>query len=189
MITGARIVLRPIQDQDWPIVEEWGRNREALWGSFQRFQLDHVPLLQQAFRQTGLLTRESGLLLIETLEDQRVIGYVRYTLIPYPDSDLPHPEIGFGIPVVSAQGKGYAKEAVGLLVDYLFSGYPTERIGAFTDGDNIPAQRAMEGIGFRREGILRRAKFRDGQWRDIAIYSLLRHEWKPKETTGLSKVG
>lgn len=178
MIKGSHIVLRPIQDKDWPIVEEWGQSREALWGAFQRFQMDHVPLLRQAYQQTGLLKRESGLLLIETLEDQQVIGYVRYTLIPYPDSDLPHPEIGFGIPVASARGKGYAKEAVKLLVDYLFSGYPTERIGAFTEDENIPAQKVMESLGFRREGTLRRALFRDGQWRDIGIYGLLRQEWK-----------
>lgn len=179
MIKGLRVVLRPIQDKDWPMIEEWGQSREALWGPFQRFQMDHVPLLRQAYQQTSLLKRESGLLLIETLEDQQVIGYVRYTLIPYPDSDLPHPEIGFGIPVASAHGKGYAKEAVKLLLDYLFSGYPVVRISAFTDEENLPAQKVMERLGFRREGILRGAMFRDGQWRDIAIYGILRQEWKP----------
>jgi aminoglycoside 6'-N-acetyltransferase len=179
MIKGLRVVLRPIQDKDWPMIEEWGQSREALWGPFQRFQMDHVPLLRQAYQQTSLLKRESGLLLIETLEDQQVIGYVRYTLIPYPDSDLPHPEIGFGIPVASAHGKGYAKEAVKLLLDYLFSGYPLVRISAFTDEENLPAQKVMERVGFRREGILRGAMFRDGQWRDIAIYGILRQEWKP----------
>ncbi len=179
MIMGPRLALRPIQDKDWPTIEEWGRSREALWGAFQRFQLDQVPLLRQAYQQTGLLKRESGVLLIETLADQQVIGYVRYTLMPYPDADSPYPEIGFGIPTVSAQGKGYAKEAVKLLVNYLFSGYPTERIAAFTDVENIPAQRVMEGVGFQREGILRQAMFRDGQWCDLAVYSVLRQDWKP----------
>ncbi|HUH97769.1 MAG TPA: GNAT family protein [Anaerolineales bacterium] len=182
MLKGPHLSLRPIQDKDWPTVEEWGQSREALWGPFQRFQLDHVPLLQQAYRQTGLLKRESGMLLIETLEDGQVIGYVRYTLIPYPDSDLPQPEIGFGIALASARGKGYAKEAVQLLVDYLFSGYPAERIGAFTESENTPARKVMESLGFQREGTLRRALFRDGQWRDICIYGLLRGEWKPQAT-------
>ena len=177
MIKGSHVILRPIQDDDWPIIEEWGHNREALWGPFQRFQMDHVPSLRQAYQQTGLLKRESGMLLIETLEDQQVIGFVRYTLIPFPDSDLPNPEIGFGIPMASAHGKGYAKEAVKLLVDYLFSGYPTERIVAFTDTENIPAQKVMEGIGFRCEGTMRRAMFRNGRWQDIAIYGILREEW------------
>jgi RimJ/RimL family protein N-acetyltransferase len=126
------------------------------------------------------LKRDSGFLLIETFNEQEIIGFVRYTLLPFPDNDMPYPEIGFGIPRASAQGKGFAKEAVSLLVDYLFSGYPTERIGAFTDAENIPAQRVMESIGFQREGTLRRAMFRDGQWCDIAIYGILRQEWKSK---------
>jgi RimJ/RimL family protein N-acetyltransferase len=142
--------------------------------------MDHIPLLRQAYQQTYLLKREAGFLLIETLQDQQVIGFVRYTLIPYPDSDTPYPEIGFGMPVASAQGKGYAKEAVKLLTDYIFSGYPTERIGAFTDIENIPSQRVMESIGFQREGLLRRAMFRDGKWCDIAMYGILRQEWKSR---------
>ena len=103
---------------------------------------------------------------------------MRYTLIPYPDADLPCPEIGFGIPEASAQGKGYAKQAVGLLVGYLFAGYPVERIMAFTEQENLPAQRVLEKNGFQKEGKLRRSMFRDGQWRDILIYGILRQQAK-----------
>ncbi|MGD2040725.1 MAG: GNAT family protein [Anaerolineae bacterium] len=174
MIVGDCVLLRAIQDEDWPTVEAWGKSRDALWGEFQRFQLDHVPLLREAYQKTGLLSRDSGLLLIETRHDRQVIGFVRYTLLQVPDADLPHPEIGFGIPEVSARGQGYAREAVGLLVEYLFSGYPMERIAAFTDEENLPAQHVLEGVGFQREGVLRRAMFRDGAWRDVAIYAVLR---------------
>jgi RimJ/RimL family protein N-acetyltransferase len=177
MIEGSRILLRPIQERDWALLEAWGERRAGLWGRFQRFQLDHLPLLRRAYAQTSLLSRESGFLLIETRLDRQVIGFVRYTLIPYPDSDLPHPEIGFGLPEASVQGKGYAKEALQLLVDYLFAGYPCERISAFTDPENLPARRVMESLGFQCEGALRRALFRDGEWRDVALYGLLRREW------------
>jgi aminoglycoside 6'-N-acetyltransferase len=176
MIQGNRVLLRPVQDEDWPLFEEWGKRREGLWGPFQRFQLDHLPLLREAYQHTGLLKRESGVLLLETLEGQRVIGYVRYTMLQFPDADSPYPEIGFGIPDVSARGQGYATEALGLLAQYLFSGYPVERLAAFTDVENVPAQQVLESVGFQREGVLRRAMFRDGAWRDIAIYGVLRGE-------------
>lgn len=176
MIRGNRVLLRPIREEDWPKLEEWGKSRDALWGPFQRFQMDHMPLLREAFQQTGLLQRESGFLLIETTKDQQVVGYVRYTMLNLPDADLPYPEIGFGIPEVSARGEGYAQEAIRLLVEYLFSGYPMERVAAFTDHENRPAQRVMEKVGFQREGTLRRAMFRDGRWRDVAVYGILRGE-------------
>jgi len=184
MIRGSLVLLRPVRDQDWPIIEAWGHDREALWGAFQRHQLDHVPLLRQAYQHSELLKREGGLLLAETLDTGRVVGFVRYSFIPYPDADFPCPDIGFGIPDIDARGKGYAREAVGLLTDYLFSGYACERVVAFTDAGNLPAQRVMEAVGFHREGVLRRAMFRDGQWRDIAIYGLLRGEQKPATTGG-----
>lgn len=31
MIRGERIVLRAIQDTDWAVIEEWGKDRAALW--------------------------------------------------------------------------------------------------------------------------------------------------------------
>ena len=49
MIKGSRVVLRPIQDKDWPIIEEWGQDREALWGPFQRFQMDNVPCCRNCY--------------------------------------------------------------------------------------------------------------------------------------------
>jgi aminoglycoside 6'-N-acetyltransferase len=178
MIHGTRVILRPIQDKDWTIIERWGQSRETLWGDYQRFQLDHIPLLRQAYQHNSLLSRTSGFLLIEAVDEQQVVGFIRYTLIPLPDADNPQPEIGFGIPEIGARGKGYAQEGLQLLVDYLFSGYPTERITAFTDVENLPSQRILEKQGFQREGVLRKALFRDGRWCDIALYGLLRSEWK-----------
>jgi aminoglycoside 6'-N-acetyltransferase len=176
MIEGDRILLRPLREEDWTRFEAWGQSRQALWGPFQRFQIDQVPLLREACQETGLLKRESGLLLVETTKEGQVIGFVRYTMLPVPDADLPHPEIGFGIPEASARGEGYATEAIRLLVEYLFAGYPVERVAAFTDHGNRPAQRVLEKVGFRREGILRRAMFRDGQWQDVAVYGVLRED-------------
>jgi len=65
---------------------------------------------------------------------------------------------------------------VKLLIGYLFAGYPVERIMAFTEQENIPARRVLEKNNFQQEGQLRRAIFRDGQWRDILIYGILRQE-------------
>ena len=178
LIRGSHVLLRPLRDEDWLKIEEWGRSREALWGPFQRFQLDHLPMLRDVYKQTGLLKRDSGFLIIETTEDHKTVGFVRYTLLRFPDADIAYPEIGVGVPEKTDRGKGYAREATELLVDYLFSGYPTERIAAFTDTENAPAQRILEKLGFMKEGVLRRSMFRDGRWTDIAVYAVLRNKWK-----------
>jgi RimJ/RimL family protein N-acetyltransferase len=94
-------------------------------------------------------------------------------LLGVPDEDFPTPEIGFGIGEVDARGRGYAHEGVGLLIVYLFAGYATPCVTAFTDVENLAARRVLEHLQFQREGVLRRITFRDGRWCDIAVYGLL----------------
>jgi RimJ/RimL family protein N-acetyltransferase len=46
--------------------------------------------------------------------------------------------------------------------------------GERADLGNIAEQRALEKIGFAREGVMRGIGWRDGAWRDGVTYSLLR---------------
>ena len=185
MIQGARIALRPVRHEDWPVIESWGRSRDTLWGPYQRFQLDHVPLLRDAYDRTHLLSRDMAFVLIETTEDHSVVGFVRYILLRFPDADIPYPEIGLGL-VQDARGKGYATDAARALIEYLFCGYPTEKIAAFTDVENWASRRLLERLSFRKEGALRRATFRDGRRCGIGMYKLLRGDWNATPTGPLA---
>jgi RimJ/RimL family protein N-acetyltransferase len=51
-----------------------------------------------------------------------------------------------------------------------------QRIEAGTESGNVGEQKALEKAGFTREGVLRRACFRGGEYRDMMIYSKLRGE-------------
>ncbi|WP_231976393.1 GNAT family N-acetyltransferase [Streptomyces sp. 3214.6] len=42
--------------------------------------------------------------------------------------------------------------------------------------ENLAEQRALEKVGFTREGVLRSVVFRDGRWRDGVSYSVLRDD-------------
>jgi aminoglycoside 6'-N-acetyltransferase len=74
------------------------------------------------------------------------------------------------------RGRGLGTEAQRLLADYLFATTRAERVEASTDVENAPERRALEKAGFTFEGVLRRAQFRNGQWRDMALYSRVRGE-------------
>ena len=51
-----------------------------------------------------------------------------------------------------------------------------ERVEAVDRVGNVAEQRALERAGFTREGVLRRACFRGGEWRDMVVFSKLRGE-------------
>ncbi|MEU9182004.1 GNAT family protein [Streptomyces sp. NPDC048550] len=73
-------------------------------------------------------------------------------------------------------GPGIGTQAQRLLTRYLFAHTPVVRVEADTETGNLAEQRALERSGFTREGVLRSVVFRDGQWRDVVRYSVLRDD-------------
>jgi RimJ/RimL family protein N-acetyltransferase len=88
--------------------------------------------------------------------------------------DIPRPkqaEVGFAF-APAARGQGYALESVGALVEALFA-RGRHRLIAQTDGRNLKAQRLLERLRFRREGIHIKSWEEDGQWFDEVAYARL----------------
>lgn len=83
--------------------------------------------------------------------------------------------IGIGL-LPSARGRGIGTRAQRRLVEYLFAHTQVNRIEADTETANIAEQRALEKAGFTREGVERGANYRAGAWRDMVLFSILRHE-------------
>ena len=67
-------------------------------------------------------------------------------------------------------------EAQKLLAEYLLAIYPIMRVEAMTDITNSAELRALEKAGFTREGVVRKAQWRTGNWHDMALFSKLRGE-------------
>lgn len=65
--------------------------------------------------------------------------------------DYVHAEIGFTL-APAAQGKGYARESVTALLDFVFGDFGREHISALTDARNVPSIRLLEAVGFRLAG-------------------------------------
>lgn len=75
-------------------------------------------------------------------------------------------------------GKGYAREALQAVIAYCFNELNLNRIGAEIYEFNARSIRLFEGLGFQREGIRRGYIFKDGQFKDEYLYSLVREDWK-----------
>ena len=78
----------------------------------------------------------------------------------------------------AAWGHGYAHEAVGALLDWGFDKLDLNRVEADIDPRNAASARALERLGFVREGHLRERWIVNGEVCDSFIYGLLRAEWK-----------
>jgi RimJ/RimL family protein N-acetyltransferase len=81
----------------------------------------------------------------------------------------------------SVQGRGYAQEAVGEVLRYLFEDRGKHKVCADCDTRNESSWRLMERLGFVREGMLRES-YRDGPgWASEYLYGLLASEWRGRQ--------
>jgi RimJ/RimL family protein N-acetyltransferase len=65
-----------------------------------------------------------------------------------------------------------------MLLEHAFDALGCKVVGLRTDNFNFPSQRAIEALGAKKDGVIRRHQpRRDGSARDTVMYSILAHEW------------
>ncbi len=95
-------------------------------------------------------------------------------------------EIGFTL-APEHQGQGLAKEAVFLLLDYVFTEMAKHRVVAIIDAENHSAEKLLLALRFRQEAHFRKNVFFKGKWSDECLFACLASEWKaqlPKLLSG-----
>jgi RimJ/RimL family protein N-acetyltransferase len=92
-------------------------------------------------------------------------------------------EVGYAL-AHAAWGRGYLAEALPALLAFAFDTLGLHRIEADVDPRNAPSLRALERVGFRREGLLRERYHLAGEVQDAVVYGLLRPEWAAAAGTG-----
>lgn len=80
-------------------------------------------------------------------------------------------------------GKGIATEVTKKILKVGFSDYNLHRIMLTVSEPNIGGSKAYEKAGFKLEGKLREAAFRDNEFHNKIIMSILKSEWEARETT------
>jgi RimJ/RimL family protein N-acetyltransferase len=167
-MTGVR--LRAVREEDLGVLTA---NETAELDPWNTFEIGPSNRFHRRFGENGGIDERSGMLAVETT-DGTLVGSLSWFTVQHGPSAACR-AINIGISLFSEhRGRGYGSAAQRLLADYLFSTRLIERIEAGTDVDNVAEQRALAKAGFSREGILRHAQFRNGEWRDVVMYSRLR---------------
>ncbi|MFC3572175.1 GNAT family protein [Streptomyces yaanensis] len=170
-MTIEHVRLRPVTEDDLPVIEGFVSDRETA-SPFQWFGWWDLGRWRREWMENGLLGDDRGTLMV--VRDDERLGFVGFRKI-WPTRNSFFWNIGIGL-MTQARGKGVGTEAQRQLVGYLFAHTVAERVEADTEAENIAEQRALEKAGFTREGVRRSVVFRDGQWRDGVLYSILRSD-------------
>jgi RimJ/RimL family protein N-acetyltransferase len=103
------------------------------------------------------------------LADDAFLGFAAIVRLDLEGSEG---EIGYMV-APAARGRGTAVRAVELLTRWAFDELSLERLQLRIDVANLASERVAERAGYRREGVLRNAHFKDGLRSDTGVWSRL----------------
>ncbi len=166
------LALRAFRAEDLDFLDRLCSDPQAL-GPFEWVGFGDVRARRRRWEQDGYVAPDSTALAV-VLSDGTLAGIASWKVRNRsdPDKGLSY-EIGLAL-LPEHRGHGLGTMAQRLLVDYLLNSTTVHRLEAFTDAENIAEQKALERIGFQREGLMREVVFQNGSWRDAVIYALLR---------------
>jgi RimJ/RimL family protein N-acetyltransferase len=174
MLHGRHLTLRPILGADVDAVYRAHVDIRTR-GAFFPLGVHSESAFKRAFAEHGLWQREEGYLLMIT-PDQEIAGHIEFFKpVVYWDAF----ELSYQLYDGRFAGRGYATEAVQLVVDYLFAAKKQDRIQLDIVPENTASRRVAEKCGFTLEGTARGAMFNGGRNQDLLIYSLLRSDPRP----------
>jgi RimJ/RimL family protein N-acetyltransferase len=131
-----------------------------------------------AYIEDALAGQRNGYMLAWAVRDVMsgaVVGTTRYhDIVPAID----RVEIGYTWYAESWQRTRLNTTCKLLLLMHAFDALGCKAVGLRTDAFNFRSQRAIEGLGAKKDGVIRHFKMRaDGTVRDTVMYSILATEW------------
>lgn len=176
-LRGERILLRPVENEDIPIIARWMNDGEV---TRTMFTGQRPVTLSQAAEEVGKLVGNSAnvVFLVEDLKNHQPIGFAGlYDFHP----TVRKAEFRILIGEMSYWDQGYGTEITELVVFYGFDRLNLNRIWLGITSENQRGIRAYEKAGFRQEGVLRQDLYRNSRYYDSIRFSLLREEYYPEQ--------
>jgi RimJ/RimL family protein N-acetyltransferase len=176
MLRGKSVLLRPFKRSDISYFLQWFNDPEIL--QYLDMYLPMTEISEEKFiEELGTTRARSDILfVIEAIEGDpnKPIGNCGLHGIDSKDRNA-----NFGIIIGEKDywSKGYGLEAARLLINYGFQQLNLHRISSSAVAFNEPSIKLHKKVGFREEGRLRKAKFKNGQYHDRIEFGILRDEW------------
>ena len=185
IISTPRLILRDLTAADAPALFRYRSMPEVTkfqgWTPvatedavrFVEKEICHVMDQPDTWFQLGIFLRDGQIL----------IGDMGLHFLGAGDSGEGNPRasdtVEIGITVApDFQGKGFAAEAVGHGLKFLFEELGKEKVVASVDPLNEKSMDLMKRVGFHLEGIHKDACLFRGRWTDDAVFSMTRKQWK-----------
>lgn len=83
------------------------------------------------------------------------------------------------------QGTGVNRESKAIITRLAFEYLGMNRVGSYSNPANERSTKALLGVGFTHEGVLRDWHRHEGQWLDVNVFGLLARDWAQGPLAGV----
>ena len=175
MLKGDKVILRPMRPDDLERYAEFKNDVEVeLLGSGDVPGPTELGRLQARYAEHLKAPRDLTAWFAIEAQGGKFIGQC---LLHNFDNAARTCELGITIGDRDFWGRGYGRDAVGLLLKYAFRLRNMEKVWLTTSGSNLRAQRSYVASGFVEEGRQRRQVWLDGVYDDIVYMGIFRDDW------------
>ena len=182
MLRGRRVCLRPVERSHLPQLQAWFSQYELMRVlNPAAIKLVNKEAEEAWFESTQKIADQ--FMFAVMLDEDRLIGTMSLFKV---DGKNRSCTLGVSIADPTAQGQGHGSEALGLIMEFGFLELNLNRIQLFVMEFNPRARQLYERLGFKLEGSLRQAIFREGRYWDEHVMSVLREDYSPDPHWGLS---
>jgi RimJ/RimL family protein N-acetyltransferase len=172
-LVSKRTYLCPVEVSDARLIQKWHNDPEIRKSA----RLGELPVTYEKEETDIALAKETPgetyLMIIKKTNDSP-IGFIRLNYIDRVSRNM---WLRMMVGDKRSQGKGYAREALDVVLNWLFTEQNVHRVTLETYENNKGAIRFFEGLGFKQEGIIREAVYVDGRYYNIISFGLLRKEY------------
>lgn len=173
VLTGEKVVLRPITMEDTPLIVQWRNNPEVKKQFI--FRETFTSDMHRHWMETKVAAGEVIQYIIEEAGAGKPVGSVYFR-----DIDRRHncAEYGIFIGENVARGKGIGTEAARLFLYFGFHTLGLHRISLRVLASNQLACKSYEKVGFQYEGRFRDMVCLEGEYRDVIFMAILSDDKK-----------
>lgn len=169
------IFLRGLELNDALVINKWRNNSEIqklVSTSFKYVSLE----IEKEWVKSKMMDNRKDIYLAICLNDEtkQMVGYVSVNDINY----INRTAEGGGIVIDPIYQDGIVRYEVGLLIrELVFDHLNINRYEGKCLCEHTTSRIIMEATGYKLEGVLRSAVYKDGKYHDQCVYSLLRSDY------------
>ncbi len=169
MLIASHITIGPLVAEDFGPLFCWINDVAAARLDFAYRPVDVVA--HQQWWDSLSKDQTRVVFAIRKATEPSIIGYIQINGINGVHRSA---EIGIRIGEEKNRGQGYGKEALQLAVEFCWNHLNLNRVQLIVFKHNVRAISAYKAVGFRKEGVLRKAAFIGGGWVDLVVMGALR---------------